>query len=88
MNWDSILHESTGTYYPNSEFVDKKDCSFHGTTITLSNLSRVTNFDLNATAISLSKLFNWFDTDFSITISHNGSESLKLTRELRYIGII
>lgn len=87
MDWDSILHESTGTYYPDSEFVDKKDCSFHGTTITLSNLSRVTNFDLNATAISLSKLFNWFDTDFSITISHNGSESLKLTRELRYIGI-
>lgn len=87
MDWDSILQESTGAYYPNSEFVDKKDCNTHGTTITLSNLARVTNFDLKATAISLSKLFNWFDTDFSITVSHNGSESLKLTRELRYTGI-
>lgn len=87
LDWDSILQETTGTYFPNSELVDKEDQNIHGTTITLSNLSRVTNFDLNATAISLSKLFNWFDTDFSITITHNGLESLKLTRELRYIGI-
>lgn len=87
MDWDGILQESSGTYYPNSEFVNKDDFNSHGTIITLSNLSRVTGFDLNATALSLSKLFNWFDADFSITISHNGAESLKLTRELRYVGI-
>lgn len=87
MNWDDILSEMSGTYYPQSERIDKDNIFEKGTTITLFNLSRVTGFDLEATAVSLSKLFNWFDTDFNIEISLNDSTPIKLTRELKYEGI-
>ncbi len=87
MDWDKILTESTGTYYPESEIIQKDDPNNHGTKIVLTNLTRSTNFDLQSTAVSLSKLFNWVDSDFCITITHNGKESLRLTRELRYVGV-
>lgn len=87
LNWDDILSESLGTYYPNTDFLIKADVNEKGTTIILSNLSRVTDFDLPSTAISLSKLFNWFDRDFNIEISRNDEEPIKLTRDLIYEGI-
>lgn len=86
MDWDKILGESSGTYYPESAIIRKDNNEEHGTKITLLNLSRVTSFDLSSTAISLSKLFNWFDSDFSIYVSHNGQDTIKLSRELKYIG--
>lgn len=87
MDWDEILCESSGTYYPKTEFIEKTDLYEKGTIITLSNLSRATNFDVNATAISLAKLFNWFDIDFNIEISCNDDKPIILTRELIYEGI-
>ena len=41
MNWDDILSEMSGTYYPQSERIDKDNIFEKGTTITLFNLSRV-----------------------------------------------
>lgn len=87
LDWDSILNEPSGTYYPNTELIDKADDNEKGTSITLYNLSRITDFDLRATAVSLSKLFNCFDADFEIELSRNDQESIVLTRELRYEGI-
>ena len=87
MEWDKILQESNGTYYPEFSKNTKDDINEHGTKITLSNLSRITDFDLNDTAISLSKLFNWFDSDFHVFLSHNDAETVELTRELKYNGI-
>lgn len=87
MEWDKILQESNGTYYPEFSKNTKDDINEHGTKITLSNLSRITDFDLNDTAISLSKLFNWFDSDFHVFLSHNDAETVELTRELKYNGM-
>lgn len=87
MNWDDILSEMSGTYYPQSERIYKNNIFEKGTTISLYKLSRVTGFDLSATAVSLSKLFNWFDVDFNIEISLNDGSPIKLTRELKYQGI-
>lgn len=87
LDWDSILNESSGIYCPEEEIVDKDDNGEKGTKITLSKLSRVTDFDLMSTAVSLSKLFNCFDTNFNITISHNDDEHVVLTREMRYAEI-
>ena len=87
LDWDSILSEGSGTYYPQTQLIAKADPSEKGTTITLSNLSRITNFDVDATAVSLSKLFNCFDTDFVVEISCNDSTPIPLTREIKYEGI-
>jgi len=87
LNWDDILGEPSGTYKPVSERIEKTNRSKKGTTITLSNLSRVSGFDANATAISLSKLFNCFGSDFITTLALNDGEPINLTRKMRYVGI-
>ncbi|MDE6867947.1 MAG: TIGR02391 family protein, partial [Clostridia bacterium] len=49
---------------------------------------RKTYFDLNATAVSLSKLFNCFDEkSFIVKIKRNDTEEINLTKELQYSGI-
>lgn len=87
LDWDEITKETSGAYYPKSSFEAKDNRKEHGTTIVLSNLTRVTGFDHNATAISLSKLFNCFDKTFKVTILHNGESPISLTRELKYMGL-
>lgn len=87
LDWEAILNESSGTYYPTTHLISKENPAEKGTTITLSNLARVTNFDVDSTAISLSKLFNCFDADFAIELSRNEGEPIVLSRELKYEGI-
>lgn len=87
LDWDDILHETSGRYFPSYEEIKKTDIKQKGTTIELSNLSRVSDFDLNATAVALSKLFNCFDSTFNVVLSRNDEEKLKLTRELKYESI-
>lgn len=87
LDWDNILSESTGVYRPEEKQVKKHDIFEKGTKITLSRLSRVTDFDLEQTAISLSKLFNCFSEDFNIEISKNDCTPIALTREMKYEGI-
>lgn len=88
LDWDSILGESSGVYYPVSERIEKDNKDEQGTTITLYNLSRRTGFDLHSTAFSLSRLFNCFDEKtFVVKIGHNNADQLILTKELQYSGI-
>lgn len=87
LDWDGILSELSGTYYPSTNFITKADPSEKGTIITLSKLARVTSFDLSSTAISLSKLFNCFDADFEIELSCNDGTPIVLSRELKYEGM-
>ena len=87
LDWDGILNEPSGTYRPVTSFESKANKKEHGTVITLSNLSRVTDFDLIATAASLSKLFNCFGKDFTVEISRNDGDKIKLTRDMIYTNI-
>lgn len=87
LDWDNILSEPSGTYYPETEIIEKEDYNEKGTKITLYNLSRISDFDHESTAISLSKLFNCFDVDFKIMLSKNDQQPIVLTRELRYEGM-
>ena len=87
LDWDEILKETREIYYPNSKTIRKENNKDYGTTITLQRLTRISNFDQYATAVSLSRLFNCFDADFSITILHNSKNPIKLTRDLIYKGI-
>ena len=88
MDWDSILGESSGTYYPSYTLIKKENIEEHGTTITLRNLARKTSFDINSTAFSLSRLFNCFDEkNFLVSINRNDGNPVILTKELQYEGI-
>lgn len=87
LNWDDILNEETGKYNPDTEFITKDNIDDKGTTITLSNLTRLSNFDLEGTSMALSKLFNCQGDDFKIFISRNNSSQKLLTKEMRYDGI-
>lgn len=53
----------------------------------MSDLSRVTAFDIEKTAIALSKMFNCFDSSFVVKLHHNAEETVELSKELRYQGI-
>lgn len=87
MDWDSILGESSGTYYPSYTLIKKENIEEHGTTITLRNLARKTSFDINSTAFSLSRLFNCFDEkNFLVSINRNDGNPVILTKELQYEG--
>ena len=88
MEWDAILEEESGSYYPKNEQIEKDDSELSGTKITLSELSRKTGFDLEGTAIALSKLFNSFDKDFAVSVSKNGEAPVVLSKEMKYEGMI
>lgn len=87
LDWDEILNETNGVYRPEEEQLEKENIDEKGTKITLSQLSRISDFDLEQTAISLSKLFNCFDNDFRIEISKNDCDPIILTRDMKYQGI-
>ena len=87
LDWDDILSETSGQYNPPFEIIKKKDPEEHGTTIVLSRLTRVSDFNENDIAISLSKLFNCFSSDFKVSIARNNSEPLLLTRDMLYDNI-
>lgn len=88
LNWNDILAETSGEYAPITISVAKPE-SEHGTTITLSELTREPSFDLEENAVALSKMFNCIDTidaDFKVFFSKNDDPStrMELTRDLRY----
>ncbi len=90
LNWKAILDEKSGTYSPKTEVSEKSDIHDHGTVITLSELTRSSNFDIKSTAISLSKMFNFIDTNFRVFICRNDDieHQIELSRELRYSGML
>lgn len=87
LNWDDILNETSGRYNPSYSEIVKSDSSKKGTLIELTNLTRISGFDINSIAVSLSKLFNCFDNSFRVIIRKNNFEKVELTRDLKYESI-
>lgn len=83
MKWDELTKiKSSSVYKPHFEISDCNDKS--GTRIILKDLKRKSAFDKNALAVSLSKLFNFFDSSFNVFVTLNGDEPLKIDNELKY----
>lgn len=89
LKWNEII-ASDRVYKPETTLNDKTDINLHGTTITLSELTRVSNFDLLNTSISLSKMFDCIDDGFKVVLIKNDDEEnkIELSRELRYKDMI
>jgi len=58
-------------------------CDEHGTTVILTKLKRKTKINCPALAKSLSRLFNYVDLDFKVTIESSTGESYRVGPEVR-----
>lgn len=87
MNWEQILNERSGEYHPLYEITTVDSSIFHGTSISVSDLKRTSNFNLEQIVLSLSKLFNIFDENFKVFVSKNDLEKRLITKEDRIEGI-
>jgi uncharacterized protein (TIGR02391 family) len=85
MNWSDLKNTHGQNYKPNiiSETTSSKAS---GTKITLSDLKRKSPFDIEALAISLSRLFNFYDSTFSVAIKRKGIQK-EVNNELKYSEI-
>lgn len=86
LDWDQLLATKTKDYEPTFN-VEDCDNDLHGTSITLGNLKRKSDFDLEGLAISLSKLFNLFDKNFKVTVSLNGGGVINVDNALKYSNL-
>jgi len=87
LDWNRIknLDEKEENYKPEVTYKNKPVDSPNGTSITLFNIDRKTNFDPDSIAYSLAKSFQVFDEEeFDVTIFHN-SEANKTEVENKLI---
>lgn len=85
MNW-GVLKETTGTNYTPEIVSVEESKETSGTTIILTDLKRKSPFDEEALAISLSKLFNFFDEAFKVTVI-KGDNIILVNNELKYSNL-
>lgn len=83
LKWNDLINSKTPEYEP---YFDIDDCppGETGTSIELTDLKRKSAFEKQSLAISLSKLFNFFDESFQVYISYNGDNKLRIDEKLRY----
>lgn len=83
LSWSELTNCGTADYEPKYK-ITKCNTKETGTTIILSELKRESSFDKQGLAVSLSKLFNLFDSDFKVYISLNDDENLLIDNKLKY----
>lgn len=83
LKWNDLINSETPEYEPH---FDISDCAWEetGTMIELKDLKRKSAFDKQGLAISLSKLFNFFNESFKVYISYNGDDKLQIDDNLKY----
>ena len=81
LDWDEML-KSSGYYYPKVSRGDKP-ASWSGTMISLGGLRRASKVDAEALARGLSRLFNYGDSEFTITVVSASGQKYQVTRDLR-----
>lgn len=94
LDWDEILNHQEGddpgaqqNYKPQIIEFDE-DCTgeHDGTTITLRSIQRVSEFDVESIADSLSKIFI-IDPDFNISVKRNDEDAITIENERKYASL-
>jgi len=85
MNWGRLKHTTGTDYTPEIISIDTSD-EPSGTKIILSDLKRKSPFDEKALAVSLSKLFNFFDKTFKVIVIYGDSKT-QVDSELKYFDL-
>ena len=83
LKWNDLVNSTTSEYEPHFK-ISKCPHQEKGTTIELKDLKRKSAFDWQGLAVSLSKLFNFFDNSFKVYISYNGDKKLQIDDKLKY----
>lgn len=68
--------------------ISECDAKQNGTIIELDDLKRKSDFDKDGLAISLSKLFNFFDDTFKVYISYNEEDEVLVDNKLKYQNLL
>ena len=85
MNWQDLKNTKESNYTP--QVISRKECDDKpGTTITLSDLKRKSPFDVEDLAISLSKLFSFFDNSFKVIVKKDDVE-ISVDNNLKYSNL-
>lgn len=86
LDWNELINTTDRDYKPTYK---KYKCkrSLQGTKVTLKNLKRKTQFDKASLANSISKLFNFFDFSFKVTINQNNDSPLLIDDKLKFQNI-
>ena len=85
MEWDK-LKQTTGSDYAPEIIAIEDTTDESGTSIILSDLKRKSPLDETDLAISLSKLFNLYDSNFKVMVI-NEDRKIEVTKDLRYSSI-
>lgn len=84
MDWDQLMESIDGKYVIVPEIVDEvADGCQSGTTITLSNISRESDFSEDNLASSVARFFV-FSEDFEVVIRRNEGEEKQLSNEMHF----
>ncbi|HBK43042.1 MULTISPECIES: TIGR02391 family protein [unclassified Polynucleobacter] len=86
LDWDELKNTHNAEYSPHFERQQSNKAE-KGTTIALKKLRRESAFEKENLAISLSKLFNFFSSEFRCFISHNDDEPIEISNTLRFKNI-
>lgn len=86
MDWDDLIGTTDGDYQPGAttESIDK---SSRGTSVTISRLTRATGISPRSLAESLSRLFQYNDSEVALIVVDRNGVEIPVTRELRMEAI-
>lgn len=82
MNWDTLIGTENGDYEPTSR-TEHAEPSAHGTSVTVSRLTRSTDISPAELAQSLSRLFQYSDSEVVLNVIGRDGTAIPITRELR-----
>ena len=82
LDWNDLKATKEHDYYPKL-LEEKKSLDDTGTTITLYNLKRKSEFDIGSLSISISKLFNLFSDNFKVFLIKDDLR-IEVNNQLKY----
>ncbi|BCI83060.1 hypothetical protein MTY66_46850 [Mycolicibacterium sp. TY66] len=86
MNWPDLIGTQDGDYQPESEVL-RADPQDHGTSVTVSHLTRASDITPSDLATSLSRLFQYSDSEVALTVVGRDGSEHAITRDLRMSSI-
>lgn len=86
LDWDVLRTTHGHTYHP-SERTFADEATSHGTTVTISRLERKTAIDAKELASSLARLFNYADSEVSVTVVGRHDEEYPVDVKTRLASI-
>lgn len=87
LDWNGIISTKKGIYEPAFKTEKLYGGQNTGTQIEITNLKRKSGFDLQSLADSVSKLFNFYDDDFKVTLYFNDENPVAIDRKRKYQNI-